>query len=265
MRAAHSLPILLCGLWPSLAWAACDAPVPLESLQATLASQEAALGSLDFPVFDVSFRKLQEELPCVDHRLSTADAARVHRMYGVGFFTQDRIAESAHSFAAARLLDPAWAIPESVGVGTPLRAVWDQSLGEVVGGTEAIGLRGTWVVDGVLSNRRPTAWPAVIQEERKGAIYTTDYLLPGEPVKQPGGPPIPKYAVPLTVAAGGAFLAAVGLVAGAAVSHEDFDRPHSASELYELQDQTNALGGSGVGLGVLAIGLGVGAVVSWTF
>lgn len=249
-----------------MAWATCAAPVPLESLQATLSAQEAAFATLDFPAFDVNFKKLEEELPCVDHRLSSGDAARVHRMYGVAFFTQDRNGEAARSFAAARVLDPAWSFPESVGEGTPLRGVWEQSLNEALGGTEDIGLRGLWIVDGIHSNRRPTGWPAVIQEERQGKIYTTDYLLPGEAVKQPGGPPIPPYARPLGIAAGGALLATVGLMAGAALTHQDFsNNAHTSDELYDLQDRTNALGGAGVGMGVLAVGLGVGAVVSWAF
>lgn len=162
-------------------------------------------------------------------------------------------------------LDPAWSLPESVGIGTPLRTMWEKSLSEMTGNTAPIGLRGVWIVDGILSNRRPVGWPALVQEERQGKIYTTDYVLPGEEVQQPGGPPIPLYAKPLSIAAGATAVVAAGLITGAELVRNEHTDNSTKEEDYSIYYRANALGDSGIGLGVVAVGLAVGAIVSWTY
>lgn len=277
MRPAYLLPLTLGLLYPSIAAAApatpvtpasrttpvgCENGVPFSTIHSMLTSQEAAFESLELASFSVSFRQMTEQLPCVSERISTADAARIHRMTGIALFVDEKNDQAARAFAAARLLDPAWDFPQAIPEGIELRRVWERSLTEQKTAIVPIGLPGNWVVDGVVSTRRPSDWPALLQEERRGYIYSTQYLAPGNTPTQLSPPRSPLTA-PLAVSAGTAALGTIALLVSAGITNDIFENDRNTSqELVELQRRTNTLGGTGVGLGILAVGLGVGCVLT---
>ena len=282
MRPAHptefapalALALSLALLLPSAAMAApgaletrstptgCETGVPFSTIDALLRSQEISFESLELDSFQVSFSQMQGQLSCVNERISTADAARIHRMTGIALFTEKKNDQAARAFAAARLLDPAWTFPASIPEGIALRKVWEGSLAEQKTDVVAIGLPGNWVVDGVVSTRRPSGWPALLQEERRGAIYSTQYLPPGQQPAQ-ATPPRSPATTPLAIAAGATALGGITTLVIAGINHGSFDNErHTAGELAELQTRTNSFGGTGVGLGLLAVGLGVGCVLT---
>ncbi|HND34784.1 MAG TPA: hypothetical protein PLA94_32495, partial [Myxococcota bacterium] len=166
----------------------CETGVPFSAIDALLRSQEVSFESLELDSFQVSFSQMQGQLSCVNERISTADAARIHRMTGIALFTEKKNDQAARAFAAARLLDPAWSFPESIPEGIALRKVWESSLAEHKTEVVSIGLPGSWVVDGVVSTRRPSDWPSLLQEERRGSIYSTQYLPPGQQPSQATAP-----------------------------------------------------------------------------
>ena len=276
MRPAHltALALTLALLSPTAARAAsgplearstpvgCETGVPFSAIDALLRSQEVSFASLELDSFQVSFSQMEGQLSCVNERISTADAARIHRMTGIALFTEKKNDQAARAFAAARLLDPAWGFPESIPEGIALRKVWESSLAEQKTEVVAIGLPGNWVVDGVVSTRRPSDWPALLQEERRGSVYSTQYLPPGQKPTQATPPRSPATA-PLAIAAGTAARGGVATLVIAGINHDSFDNePHTADELAALQTRTNSFGGTGVGLGLLAVGLGVGCVLT---
>lgn len=276
MRPAHltALALTLALLSPTAAHAAsgplqaratpvgCETGVPFSAIDALLRSQEVSFASLELDSFQVSFSQMEGQLSCVNERISTADAARIHRMTGIALFTEKKNDQAARAFAAARLLDPAWGFPESIPEGIALRKVWESSLAEQKTEVVSVGLPGNWVVDGVVSTRRPSDWPALLQEERRGSVYSTQYLPPGQKPTQATPPRSPATA-PLAIAAGTAALGGVATLVIAGINHGSFDNErHTADELAELQTRTNSFGGTGVGLGLLAVGLGVGCVLT---
>ena len=77
------------------------------------------------------------------------------------------------------------------------------------------------------------------------------------------GNPRKKPTIPLAIAAGGAAAASGILLGLAANSRAEFDDPATPlSDVEALAGTTNALGYSGIGAGVLALGLGAVAVVT---
>ncbi len=169
---------------------------------------------------------LRAQLPCVRETIDTALVARIHRMEALRHAIDDQEDAAAASFAAARSLEPDYALPTSlVPAGHPWRNAYDRVDLSAFG---ASPVAAGWLINGKESGRRPTGWPALVQQLDGDRIVATQ-LLPADapwpgasakplrdpapkPVKPPKPPKEPSDGgkLGLPIAAGGLAIAATG-------------------------------------------------------
>jgi hypothetical protein len=167
------------------------------------------------------------------------------------------------SFAAARALEPEWALLKAFSDDNPIVVAWDKApLSE--SGTVPISFPGSWIVDGTDSRHLPASWPALVQEMQGNHVLTTTYLLPGQSLKTVA-PHAPEGAIPLTVVALSGLAVSGGLLAAGAWSAREMEQATTGEEILQDARRTNVLGWSGIGMGVVAAGVSVGAVLVWVW
>lgn len=261
--------------------AACSASAKLGDLDAAMTAAESAYGK-DLAAFQAAVDQASSVLPCINEAVDPAEAARYHRMIGLGAYVARDPAAEISAFAAARSADPAYVFPESmVPAGNPLRqdyAAVDLD-GDVTKPVPAPAV-GEVRLDGKAGAARSSDWPVVFQLlAADGHALTTAYLLPQDPL--PAFVIAPSVAVmpaermstakpashnpgrPLAIGAAAAALLAGGAYTGATLAAEDFrTNAHTDEEYGALRTRADALVITTAGLSAVATGLMIGAVVS---
>jgi hypothetical protein len=191
--------------------------------------------------------RLESAVPCVGEPLTPTLAARVHRARGLARVVAGDLEGAAKAFAAARYSDPGLGLPEDLAPeGTPVRDLFVRPLPYVPDASAPEPHRGTLLIDGLASGRRPTARPTAVQHlDPSGRVLGTWLLEPGMPL-----PPEPwrdpRRAARWTVRGLGiAGLAgaatAYGLALDAQAKHGDpTDTSLSVDDLDALRRTTNA-------------------------
>jgi len=262
--------MFLLALVTGAAYAAC--PSTGADIDRALGDAEAAYTGMDMEGFRAAVDLAVAGADCLLERPARATIASLHRFVGLrAFFVDDDPARAAEAFASARAIEPAYSFPESlVPAGHPvLGAYRDQ---DPVAGPRApltTPAMGHFEVEGRVATQRPSDRPVLIQVVLDdGSVQGSSYSWRTEPAPQPAmvaaASPVKKGPnLPLAITAG-ASLAVAGLSYGLAYgAHADyFDPSTPRSDLDGLRDKNNALFATSVGVGVLALGAGVGAVVA---
>jgi len=264
------------------AFAACPTPSTavdvIEAAEQSVAKYEAA----DLQGFMDTTSNLESLLPCLQEPLPRNVAANVHRMMGLRAFVDRKPDKSESAFGAARVIEPSYRFPETmIPPGHPIMTNYEAlDIAEVPTKVVPDPEGGYFQFDGRPGTERPVNLPTVAQLfNGDGAVEVTAYLWPAEgmfdytvgtPASAPGTiiiDPTPKGPnLPLAIASGGAAVTAgvmYGIAASAASKFNSPGTPYADGP--KLQTQTNTFLLASGGAGVIAVGLGVGAVVAGTW
>ncbi|GDX81169.1 hypothetical protein LBMAG42_29800 [Deltaproteobacteria bacterium] len=225
-----------------------------EELRTALDGADQAWGD-DAANFAVAVDAVRRILPCVNEPVDPATAAHVHRVEGLAAFAARDLKAARLAFSAAKGVDPAWAMPETVAAeGSPLRAEWTG----VAALSETIQLpaprNGELRVDGVTTMQRPEARPALVQVvDERGRAVTSAWV--------PVGGRLPAYAKKpgpgWWIAAGASAAGGAALLGAAYLANDEYQRSTTEVEADAARAQVNGLAGAAAGVGAVAVGLGV--------
>lgn len=273
-----TLVALFVALFVGAAHAEC--PAHLAALDASLDRVQAAFSRLDTEGFARESDEVMRDAGCLVEPIVPSEAARLHRASGLRAFVSGREADAREAFAAAAAIEPAFRFPESfVPPEHPIRRLYDAADS---GSRAALDVPppalGQLQFDGVPSLRRPTDRPTLaVLVGTSGEVIESAYLWPGDrlfdyviaaPVTTIPTAPSPIAArrrptLPLALVAGAGLVASGTCYALALDASHTFWTPGTpAADLPALQRRTNALYITSVGAAALALGTGVGAVVS---
>ena len=278
--------------WSGPARAACQGPSSASDLMRALNEAQSAYASLDTDGFDRASAAVDEALPCLGEPISPPLAAAVHRNEAIKAYIADDPARVRSAFRAALALQPGWRMPEDVlPPGSPLAQLYDEARGLGPGPDEAINLPSglQLLVDGASAQRVPSERPTVMQiVAPDGQISGTWYLRVGDPfpselrllpapapVAPPLGPTVAQLPetppaeapdrrwLPLAISAGASGLLAGGSYLLSAHAHADYVAPDAVAyeDLAGLERANHVEVIAAGGLGVAALGLGLGALI----
>lgn len=228
-----------------------------EELRVSLEGADQSWGD-DAANFAVAVDSMRRILPCVQEGVDPATAAHVHRVEGLAAFAARDLPAARLAFAAARVVDPTWVMPEAVAaVGSPLRAEWSAAEAATTTVRLPRPRSGELRVDGLLASERPDARPALLQVmDTRGRAVTSAWLAVGAPVpayeKKPGAG--------WWIAAGASAVGGGALLGAAYLADGEYRRSSTGAEADEARRVVNGLAGAASGAGVLAVGLGVVAI-----
>ncbi len=268
-------------LAPALA-ADCETPTSTQDVFDAVGSAHADLTEVDIDAFKAHADQAMAAVPCVTDSFNKHMAAELHRLQGLRRAIDGEKVRSAQAFAAARTLEPAYAFPLTmVPEGSPVVGDY-QTLPIDTGASAAVPVpaTGSLLFDSRSGGERPQHWPTLVQLlDGDGAVAQTAYLWPDDPMiayeasalaplPDPDPQPKPKdrrsLGAPLlggAIAAGVASGALYGISASNKAKWRDPTTPNA--EIETLQGSINSTAAGSVGAGVLALGLGVTAVVVW--
>ncbi len=268
---------------------ACDARTDTAELQSAMERAEAAYGSLDLEGFATATNDFRRVLECLEDPVTRPVAAQVHRLQGLRAFVDQEAEYAKLAFAAARAIQGSYRFPETlIPTGNPVLVVYD-AVPLTMGTSQTVsspGLEAYWGFDGRTTDQRPVNWPTLVQRfDGSGAVADTAYLWPGDPLPLPAGapPPIPSplpapdpASAPAPAERGGAGSVVLlggavgtGVVAGAIYysayrASQNFEAPGlSEAQVQGYYDKARSRTVVSAGVGALAAGLGVGAVLTW--
>ena len=253
--------------------AACaEAASPLEFYAAERAG-EKAFGDLDIEGLQAARLAALDALRCLDVAMSDQMAAAFHRLMAIEAFTTGDNDRVKVEFAAARRLQPGYAIKDRVAPeGHPLRTLYDEATDSHQGLPEIIWppVGGSVMVDGVRGAPRYSGVSCVVQVfDEQGGLVETVYASPGDALPVWGHPPTLQSANlkrPLAVGTGMSLVASAVLYSMAWRQYQTFNDltlSLDESELENIKFQNNVLVYGSAGAGALAFGLGVGAYQVW--
>ncbi len=253
--------------------AACEEAVsPLEFYAAERAGEQA-FGDLDIEGLRAARMAALDALRCLDVAMSDQMAAAFHRLMAVEAFTTGDNERVTVEFAAARRLQPGYAIKDRVAPeGHPLRTLYDEATDSQQGLPELIWppKGGSVMVDGVRGAPRYSNVSCVVQVfDAQGVLVETVYASPGDALPVWGEPPTLQAANlkrPLAVGAGMSVVASAVLYSMAWRQYQtfhDLTLTLDESDLEGIKFQNNVLVYGSAGAGALAFGLGLGAYRVW--
>ncbi len=266
---------------------ACATRTHTADVDAALALAESAYADADLSALEAASTRAAEALPCVDGGVSSALAARYHRVVGLQAFVEGREEAAEQAFAAARAIDSTYSFPaELVPPGNP---VLDHYRAISVDAPKTLPVlapaEGSIRFDGVETLQRPLSWPSVVQLlDPDGAVTASAWVeANGDlPAYRPEGVelPPPEPAVDTTAASAAegpsamsrkwpwvAGAAAMAVTTGtlfavsrsAAATYND-PATTGEAELTALRGRANGLLFASAGTAVATVGLGVVAV-----
>lgn len=288
MRPSHPL-LALALLAPALlasrpAAAACDEPVSPARLAQLLSTADAAFADLDADTFTQALGQARAAVPCLSSPLSSGQVAAYHRAEAFQSFLDRDHASAVQHFRAMLVASPGYRLSELVAPdGHPLRVDFDiaQGLPAEPKRTLPAPVEGSLRVDGSDTLQAPVALPFVLQQvDAEGRVLGSALVEPGSTMlgyaaveqddarraRSGGGATRRRLGPPLVAAAvvtGATSAALYGM--SAARAGEFWDPATPQDELSGLRSQTNTLAYASLGVGVVAIGAGTAAVLSFAW
>jgi len=234
--------------------AACTLDQPTTALVDAMDRAEAAYADLDVEGFQQATVEVDYLVPCLDEPLPPAEAARLHRLRGIGYHSTQRTEAATAAFRAARAAHPEWEPPtELFPEGFELRTLYlDQPTATSPGHRLPRPAGGDLWVDGQPARSLPTDASALVQVVVDRHVQSTTYLLPDEPVPAYRGATAPRDR--WLLAGAGTVLTAGVLYGLAASSSTQRFEASSREELLAVQRRTNTFV---VASGVFAAGSAV--------
>ncbi len=260
---------------PPRTLAACPERSSLSDFQAAARAGETAFADIDLPALTRARQMALSTLPCLAEPVTPVVAADFHRMMAMAAFTAGDEALVLAEFHAARRLDPGYSIPVDVAPpGHPLVQLYERSAiaGSIERELDAVipPIGGTVVVDGTVQGLRPRGLSAVVQVfGEDGLLNHTEYLLPGDPTPRFGPLPLEleqkkRRRKGLLAATGATTLLAGGLYTRAVVGEAQFlDPTGDLPKPRPTRAVSNSFFWGSVGVGTVAVGLGVFTAVTW--
>jgi hypothetical protein len=269
------------GVAPATAQAACPTTTTVIDLIEVSESSATAYEAADLQGFIETSSRLDSTLPCVSEPIPRNVAANIHRMMGLRAFVDQKKEKSVGAFGAARAIEPSYRFPETmVPQGHPIMAGYEaMDISAVASKEVRKPAEGYLHFDGRPGSVRSVELPTVAQLfDGEGAVSVTAYLWPSDgmfdyaeasadvveitknpaPIAGRRGP-----NVPLVLSAGGAAVLSGVFYGVAASASGKFNSPATPYEDGpKLRAQTNTFLLASGGVGVAAIGLGIGAVVA---
>jgi len=232
--------------------AECTVPRTLVELDTSIGEAESSWGQSPAS-FAEAMGGARAVLGCVNQPLPGSTASRLLRLRGLEAFLGRDTPTAAAAFNAARAVDPAITLPDSMApAGNPLRAVWDTQLDPGPGTALRGARRGQLYVDGATATSVPTERPFVFQwidgVRVEGGITTADALPSYPRARHPA-------ATPLMVASGVAAAAAVASYGLAWAARDEWEHPDGAESFESAYMRTNAFSIAAAGAGIGAVGL----------
>jgi hypothetical protein len=267
--------MLLLSVLVPIASAACS-PSTATALSARVDEAMGAMEQLDQGAFHSAETALLTDLECLTETVPRSLAAGIHRVVGIGEYLDHNTDGAERAFAAARTIEPAWHFPSAIApAGHPLLTAWEaRPVGALASTPLPSPETGDVLLDGRSARTRATDLPAIFQRGGEdGSITQTTYLAPTDPV--PAYPvavvvsattttPLKARhtSVPIAAIAGASAAAAIGTYAVAGVYAGDYrSNDHTGPELDALRSKANSLSVTAAGIGGVALGLGVTAVL----
>jgi hypothetical protein len=251
-------------LLADFALATCPAPISPSEFARQLVVAESAYEADELAQFSAAYADARALVPCLDAAVSPAVASAWHRVAALAAFTANDESAAVAELRAVLALDPAWEISAAIAPpGNPNRQAYDAAKLAGPGASRNVRLRRgvTVVVDGSEASSNPSERPYILQ------ILDVDRAVQSSAL-QPAGTGLPAHALEpakrpaLVIGAAGATVAAAGTYALALAFRASFDDPATPySELDGLESTTNAAVIASAGLGAVAVGLGISAVV----
>ena len=261
----------------------CSEAASLSDFVSASAKAEEAFASMDIVTLNAVKGYALDLLPCLGEKVTTAEAATFHRMVALAAFTDGDEELVLAEYHAARRLEPGYAISETVAPeGHRLRELYEQSVDAAEGELHAMmpPAGGFLVVDGVRGAPRPDGISVIVQVfDDTGALTETLLLERGAdtPSWAPAPEPEPLPAAPVepepdgdrnvgrvvSFVGAGVAAASAGVLYGIAAQKHDtyYNGGLVGQEREDERQETNTFFFSSVGAGVVAVGLGVTAVV----
>lgn len=267
--------MLFLSFFVSVASAACT-PTSAVAVSARVDEAMGALEQLDQAAFHSAETAMLTDLGCLTETVPRSLAAGIHRVVGIGHFLDHETDGAERAFAAARAIEPAWHFPSAIApAGHPLLTAWEARPVAALASTPLPApATGDVLLDGRSARSRATELPAIFQRvSEDGSISQSAYLAPADPVPDyPTAPPVTvgsttqvkekHTSVPIAAIAAAGAAAAVGTYAVAGVYAGDYrNNDHDDAELTALRSKANSLSLTAAGIGGVALGLGVTAVI----
>lgn len=264
--------------------AACPKPVEPGELARLLSTADAAFADLDADTFSDAVVQARAAIPCLSAALSAGQVAAYHRAEAYQAFLDRDHAAAVQHFRAMLAASPGYRLSELVAPeGHPLRVDFDIALGLPVEPTRTLPTptMGLLRVDGRETDQAPTALPFVLQQvDAEGKVLASTLVeqgstrlayqaVPEDEDRKAGrasGGSRRRLGAPLIAAALVAGGTSAGLYAMSnARAGEFWDPATPDEELEQLRKQTNAMATASLGVGVVAIGAGTAAVLSFAW
>lgn len=249
-------------------------PSTATAVSMSLGAAEAAFAAMDDGALAAAVAQAEADAGCLGERPAPSVIARLHRAEGLRAFVAGDMEGAQRAFAAARALEPDYSFPpDLIPAGHPLLAAYT-ALPPAPADTTTLAApaAGHLELDGQTGVHRPEDRPVLVQLlDRQDVVQASTYLKPGEalfdyalaspPAARAPSPRGPTR--PLAVASGVALLGAGVLYGLAYDAHSDYDAlPDRAPGLEAARNRTNGLFAGSVAAGTVALGTGLGAVVT---
>lgn len=269
----------------------CDKTWPAGSLEQSLATVEQAFVDFDKQAVAKGYTLASNQLRCLSEPLEAGQAAHFHRVTGLVRFLEHQDEATKTAFAAARAIDPEFALPASIAPEDhPLHASYSAlDLAELPEEPLAAAASGQLLRDGRPAKQARRALPAIYQlVDEAGSLTWTVLVLSGDPLPAyevapppppqpvtqtpdqqlglevqppPAKPPRGGPNLPLLAAAGGAAVISAATYGLAWKAQADWDAASEIDQLEAAFDRNHTMCIiSGTAL-VATAGLGVGAVL----
>lgn len=242
-----------------------DCPTLATPVQVEALADEAlrAWAVMDVATFEDASDEVVLLLPCLGRVVDPPLAARLHAVAALRRYRSGGVDAAFPSALAATVLEPRGELlADLLDEGHALRERVAEAASERDATERAPApARGValWF-DGTAGRERPTERATLLQlGPEAGAITTTRYLMPGDPL--PAYLTQPRVRTALAIAAGVLAAAAGATYGGAWAERARFDALPDGEEdaLRTAQASTNALVGVSAGLAAGAVGTGLGA------
>ncbi|MCB9777090.1 MAG: hypothetical protein H6742_00835 [Alphaproteobacteria bacterium] len=276
----------IAGLWVGLALsgtarAACEQPVSAGQVAQELSVADAAFADLDEQTFRQSVAHVRAMLPCLSEPLNSSQAGSYHKIEAFSAFLDRDHAAAVQSFRSMLAASPGFKLSDLIAPdGHPLRTDFEiaQGLPPVPGRPLPAPVEGRVQIDGRTTDEAPTTLPFVLQRVGDdGAVYSTDLVevgaslpawesVPERPGRSPDGSVRRKATGPLAATAVVAGVTSAALYGVSHAKSRAFWDPATAdADLEGLRKQTNGAAYGAVGAGIVAVGAGAAALVTFTW
>ncbi len=266
-------------LWISLAAAECPEPTSRLDLERALARLDKAFAEIDTESLRQAQAQVDAVIPCLQEELDPSLSASLHRGRALFELDANNRAAAEQAFSAARAIEPSHQLRADIATDTVLQVYLARDPANGRTAPLPLAAQGRVELDGSPADKRPLERPVVFQHiDDKGAIQTTAYLLPGEPLPTYLAKDSEKRAkirrALLISGASGLGTSAVCLGSAALIRSGPFatleaqtaDGPslQETQRAERLTSLNHTLAGGGSAIGLLSLGaLGLGLGVQW--